>query len=89
MSILWEFEDKMDSVQGLFYNGIRNTGGSSARESYGTVMNFEKMRIFLEEHKNDYTQEEWENLATEFKMIGRLSPMNNLVYTYINRICLS
>lgn len=38
----WEFEDKMNNVNGLFSNGLRDNGISCHRESYMTVMDFNK-----------------------------------------------
>lgn len=71
----WEFEDLMDREE-IFVNGISNH--PCHRESHGTVMNFYRMKKFLNRVKNEYSLEEWKILIDYFKSISYLSPMNGL-----------
>lgn len=89
MSLEWDFEDKMDNVEGLFYNGIRNDGKSCHRESQFTCMDFEKMDAFLESEKHNYTNEQWSQLENHFKSIDYLSPMNSFVNKSIVKLIVS
>ena len=79
---LWQFEDDMDEY-GIFGSGC--DGRIMSRESYGTVMDFDKMDEFLFYRKDDYTPEEWQELHRSFDGIGYLSPMNGLVACMIKR----
>jgi len=85
----WEFEDKMNNVNGLFSNGLRDNGISCHRESYMTVMDFNKMKIFINSERENYTRDQWQELYDYFLDIGYLSPMNKLTAIQIKNIILT
>lgn len=86
MNLAWEFEDKMDAVEGMFQNGMRMDGVSCHRESYGTIMDFAKMEEFLKSEIVNYTPEEWNSLISHFEHNAYLSPMNKLVAIQMTKI---
>lgn len=86
----WEFEEKMDNVNGLFSNGLRDNDISCHRESYNTVMDFNKMKIFLNSERQNYTSDQWQEIYNYFlNDIGYLSPMNKLTAIQIKNIILT
>lgn len=84
----WNFEAKMDCVDGLFSNGLRKDNISCHRESYMTVMDYDKMTKFLEGERTNYTIKQWEELIKYFQGKAYLSPMNGLVACEIQRTIL-
>jgi hypothetical protein len=85
----WEFESKMDNCIGLFTNGLRNNGISCHRESCFTVMDFDKMKTFLNSERENYNHDQWQQLYNHFNGISYLSPMNRLTATQIKNIILT
>jgi hypothetical protein len=77
----WQFEDEMDEA-GIFVSGI--DGRTTSRESYNTVMDYEKMEAFLK-NKKGFSVNEWKLLVEHFQSIAYLSPMNYLVAKEIMR----
>lgn len=80
---LWQFEDEMDEF-GIFVSGI--DGRQTHRESYNTVMDFDKMKLFLGKKQLNFTVDEWQEIYKYFDSIAYLSPMNGLVACRIKRI---
>ena len=83
---LWNFEDLLDE-RGIFTNGI--SGERCSRESYFTVVDFDKLEEFLKENIDSYSQIEWSEIHSHFIANSYLSPINRLVACAIYRYVLT
>ena len=73
---MFDFEDKMDSAK-IFTNGI--SGKFCHRESYDTLIDFEKLKSFIINEFDKYTSEQWVEISNYFDSISYLSPINKII----------
>lgn len=79
---IMEIEDRLQA-SGVFENGL--DGRPAHQDAYMTIINYKKLDVAFATMKDDYTVEQWKQIAEQWKSHAYLSPNQAQLAFWVKR----